>query len=160
MPLSTPKGDALYVSHEEWLAQLVNERHERNWNKIDRFVEAVRTMPPVEENTEEGTRGGGPEDELGSSLTVPRSFDVVGDIALLQNMPPGDEMERRRIGEIIMKKNKAIKVSLDCDIIDAALCHAHPRSFRWILAMCCPHVESRRHREGSGDHRIGHSCRH
>jgi tRNA wybutosine-synthesizing protein 3 len=144
MPLSTPNGDALYVSHEEWLARLVNERHERNWNKIDRFVEGVRTIPLNEEDTEEGTRGGDPEGGGGSNLTVPRSFDVVGDIALLHNMPPGDETERRRIGEVIMKKNKAIKVSHDCERLDAALRHAHPCPFRCISAMRCPHVESGR----------------
>jgi hypothetical protein len=144
MPLSTPNGDALYVSHEEWLAQLVNERHERNWNKIDRFVKGIRTMQPVEEDMEEGTWGGYPEGDSGSNLAIPRSFDVVGDISLLHSMPPGDETERRRIGELIMKKNKAIKVSRDCEITDAALYHVHPCSFRWLSAMCCPHVESGR----------------
>jgi tRNA wybutosine-synthesizing protein 3 len=132
MPLLSPNGDALYVSHEEWLAQLVNERHSRNWSKIDRFVEAIRTMPAVEECMEEEPWGGDQKVEFASILAVPRSFDVVGDIALLHNMPPGDEIERRRIGEIIMKKNKAIKVSLHCETTKAAKCHTYPCPLRWI----------------------------
>jgi hypothetical protein len=136
MPLSSPNGDSLYVSLEEWLAQLVNERHSRNWSKIDRFVEAIRTMPAVEECIEEDPWGG--DQKVESAVPVPRSFDVVGDIALLHNMPPGDEIERRRIGEIIMKKNKAIKVSLHCGRTEAAKCHTYLCSLRWISAMCCP----------------------
>ena len=103
MPLSLPNGQSLYVSQEEWLAELVNERHERNWTKIDRFVEAVRSMPPLFDDEEHH-----PEEENG--VPLPKSYDVIGDIALLHNMPEGDEVERLRIGEAIMKKNKAIKV--------------------------------------------------
>jgi len=103
MPLCLPNGQSLYVGHEEWLAQLVNERHERNWSKIDRFVEAVRAMPPVQEDLEE-------DFVAGDELAVPKSFDVIGDIALLAAMPDGDEEERRRIGEAIMSKNKVIKL--------------------------------------------------
>ena len=103
MPLCLPNGQSLYVSHEEWLAQLVNERHERNWSKIYRFVEAVRAMPPDDEDTEKGNIEEG-------DISVPKSFDVIGDIALLHNMPQGDKAERRRIGEAIMKKNKVIKL--------------------------------------------------
>lgn len=101
MPLCLPTGQPLYVNHEEWLAQLVNERHERNWNKIDRFVQAVRAMPPIEDDD---------DFEQGEEVDVPKSFDVIGDIALLHAMPDGDEQERQRIGEAIMKKNKAIKL--------------------------------------------------
>ena len=97
----TESSQSLYVGHEEWLAQLVNERHERNWNKIHRFVQAVRDMPPVQDDV---------EIDDGDELAVPKSFDVIGDIALLSSMPEGDEAERRRIGEAIMKKNKAIKL--------------------------------------------------
>ena len=55
MPLSLPTspGTGLYYNPDDedgtaknanWLAQLVNERHARNWKKIDRFVKAVRGL--------------------------------------------------------------------------------------------------------------------
>ncbi len=58
MPLSlpsTPRRGLFYncdddndessgVTNAEWLAQLVNERHCRNWKKIERFVEAMRSL--------------------------------------------------------------------------------------------------------------------
>lgn len=54
MPLSLPssRGRGLFYNADddgsaknaEWLAQLVNERHARNWKKIDRFVEAIRSL--------------------------------------------------------------------------------------------------------------------
>ena len=106
MPLCTPTGEPLYTSHAEWLAQLVNERHERNWSKVDRFVQAMRSLPSMDEETWEEH----PEDDSENSIAVPRSFDVVGDIAVITNMPQGDENERRKVGEAIMRKNKAIKV--------------------------------------------------
>lgn len=103
MPLCLPNGQALYDNHEEWLAQLVNERHDRNWSKIEKFVEAVRTMPLIIDEDDIDFYGNG-------DVAVPKSFDVIGDIALLHTMPEGSEEERRAIGEAIMKKNKAIKL--------------------------------------------------
>ena len=52
MPLSlpaSPERGVFYdpksgIDNAAWVAQLVNERHERNWAKIDRFVEAVRGL--------------------------------------------------------------------------------------------------------------------
>ena len=83
MPLSLPSGHPLYDGHEEWLKRLVNDRHTRNWSKIDRFVEAVRAMPPMEDDIEETLNGS-------DDVSIPKSFDVIGDIALLHNMPEGD----------------------------------------------------------------------
>eukprot|EP00977_Amphora_coffeiformis_P028117 scaffold34698_cov173-Amphora_coffeaeformis.AAC.5 len=91
MPLTTPEGTPILSTRSEWLASLVNERHERNWNKIDRFVKAAREMP-------------------GNGVRVPRSFDVVGDVAVLHTLATTDPDERKQIGEAIMKKNGAIKV--------------------------------------------------
>jgi len=107
MPLSTPDGSNPFAGHHEWLADLVNERHQRNWDKIDRFVQSVRDMPlSVEEddtcdNVDDAT-----------NLKVPKHFDVIGDIAVLNGVPPGDEEDQKRIGEAILNKNKAIKVWL------------------------------------------------
>jgi tRNA wybutosine-synthesizing protein 3 len=99
MPLTTPSGRQLH-DDPEWLAELVNERHERNWSKIQRFVESVRQMPPPNDNDFEE-----PLEALSSN--IPKSFDVIGDIAYLHAMPEGDP---EMIGNGIMKKNKRIKV--------------------------------------------------
>lgn len=103
MPLSLPSGHPLYNGQEEWLTQLVNNRHVRNWSKIDRFVEKVRAMLPIEDDMEETVNGG-------DDVSIPKSFDVIGDIALLHTMPEGDLDSRRQVGEAIMRKNKAIKL--------------------------------------------------
>eukprot|EP00980_Cylindrotheca_fusiformis_P020659 scaffold7703_cov127-Cylindrotheca_fusiformis.AAC.8 len=99
MPLTTPAGRELHDDYV-WLAGLVNERHERNWSKIGRFCKSVRDMaPPNDADLEE------PPEELSSN--VPKSFDVIGDVAYLHALPEGDA---ELIGEAIMKKNRHIKV--------------------------------------------------
>lgn len=102
MPLCTPEGCILTMD-PVWLAELVNERHERNWTKIDRFCQSVREMePPSDDNNF------GPEHNISEESTnVPRSFDVVGDVAYLHNLP---DSEPAKVGEAIMRKNKSIKV--------------------------------------------------
>ena len=114
MPLCTP-GDGSqnhpFRGHHTWLSELVNERHQRNWDKIDRFVQAARDMPAFV--VDDGVLGDDNVGENGDSTTgtkIPKSFDVIGDVAVLNTVPPGDEEELSAIGEAIMKKNKAIKV--------------------------------------------------
>ena len=99
MPLTTKSGIQLH-NDSNWLAELVNERHKRNWQKIERFCESVREMPSNEENYYEE-----PPEEISSN--IPKSFDVIGDIAYLHAMPDGDP---EQIGNAIMKKNKHIKL--------------------------------------------------
>ena len=99
MPLTTKSGIQLH-NDSNWLAELVNERHERNWQKIERFCESVREMPSNEESYYEE-----PPEEISSN--IPKSFDVIGDIAYLHAMPDGDP---EQIGNAIMKKNKHIKL--------------------------------------------------
>lgn len=103
MPLSTRDGNVLH-SDSTWLSELVNERHERNWSKIERFCQHVRAMaPPSEEDdSAEYPIAQSQEDPL-----VPRSFDVIGDVAYLHSMPEGDP---EQVGDAIMKKNKSIKL--------------------------------------------------
>ena len=111
-----------FQGHCAWLADLVNERHQRNWDKIDRFVQAVRDMPEtvvdddnyLNRDIEFADRMNGISNVLGTSNNMPKSFDVIGDIAVLNTMPPGDEEELENIGKAMMKKNKAIKVSVTC----------------------------------------------
>jgi tRNA (guanine37-N1)-methyltransferase len=110
MPLCTPSGSLLASSDTaslpEWLATLINERHERNWNKIIRFVKGVRELPPLELDEYHVEEEGLHEDVP----NVPRSFDVVGDVALLHAIQTDDPEERQAVGEAIMRKNKGIKV--------------------------------------------------
>jgi tRNA G37 N-methylase Trm5/tRNA(Phe) wybutosine-synthesizing methylase Tyw3 len=111
------------ITMTSWLAQLVNERHERNWSKMARFVQAVRDMEmPVDDDDDDDD-----EDDEDKSCArrevIPRSYDVIGDVALLHktktansssnnNVEDGEHQLQRfkAMGEAIMKKNKAIKV--------------------------------------------------
>jgi tRNA G37 N-methylase Trm5 len=102
MPLCAQDGRPL-VMDPTWLAELVNERHDRNWIKIDRFCQSAREMAPPRDDQDLTGEGSVSEDTVG----VPRSFDVVGDVAVLHNMP---EAEPERVGEAIMGKNKSIKL--------------------------------------------------
>ncbi|KAL7529993.1 hypothetical protein ACHAXR_004573, partial [Thalassiosira sp. AJA248-18] len=130
-------------ANADWLAQLVNERHARNWKKIDRFVEAMRSLDggvavdvvglgdtvvdvdgaihgidkvellTTEEYSHGGGGGGGGSNNskrASSGLPIPRSYDVVGDVAILNSLPQGDEETQRKVGEWIMSRNKAMKI--------------------------------------------------
>ena len=134
MPLSLPSSpqcglfynpDDKNDANAEWLAQLVNERHVRNWSKIERFVEAMKGLDENEEvdidvsqmNLEEqdnsdyeGSGSTAMTSRLDSRLPIPRSFDVIGDVAVLNSLPEGDADTMKEVGEWILKRNKAIKV--------------------------------------------------
>ena len=136
MPLSLPSSpqcglfynpDDKNDANAEWLAQLVNERHVRNWSKIERFVEAMKGLDENEEvdidvsqmNLEEqdnldyeGSGSTAMTSRLDSRLPIPRSFDVIGDVAVLNSLPEGDADTMKEVGEWILKRNKAIKVCL------------------------------------------------
>ena len=144
----------------DWLATLVNERHERNWGKINRFVQAVRNMPDTipddvldddeddreeeEENLVESSNNNAvvvssplshdyllqqdhdhhPQgwttnnNNSGNTVRIPKSFDVVGDIAILHTLATTNdnddeqhkEEEERAIAQAILKRNKALRV--------------------------------------------------
>jgi len=124
MPLTTPAGrDFLFRGHEEWLKELVNERHLRNWGKIDRFLEVVRSMPIDDVDAGEINSwiqdGGYLMKESNDIDHSPRRYDVIGDVAQLHSIP-GDisEEEIEKIGQSIMSKNKNIKVvALRSDVL-------------------------------------------
>lgn len=142
MPLSLPSSPrrGLFYNPDdendvnaEWLAQLVNERHVRNWSKIERFVEAMKDLNENEEvdidvsgmNLEEQGNldyehsvSNEKTSRLASGLPIPRSYDVIGDVAVLNSLPEGDEDTMKEVGEWILKRNKAIKV---CNIYDHSL---------------------------------------
>lgn len=117
MPLTAPDDSsvAFFCGREEWLSQLVKERYHRNWAKIDRFVTEVRNMPKDVDHVDgwwqnpshvQQTQLEGAE----KSVSVLRHFDIVGDVAILNQMPPGDANEREAVGKAIMSRNKAIKI--------------------------------------------------
>lgn len=122
MPLNIPQqnksqdANFLYVGQEEWLSELVNNRHIRNWKKIQRFVQAVRVMPKVIDDIasdwidlslkNDEHHFDHVEDNLVNSM--PKRFDVVGDVALIHGIP--HSQDREAIGKIIMERNKAIKI--------------------------------------------------
>lgn len=105
MPLMTRSGEDLVPRLTcEWLAELVNERHERNWSKIESFVGAVRSS--LELQTDDLMDDDTLLPDRGASL--PKSYDVIGDVALLHSLP--HESDAKLVGEAILRKNKAIKV--------------------------------------------------
>lgn len=135
MPLSLPTsvGSGLFynpdddgsVKNAEWLAGLVNERHVRNWKKIERFIESMRSLEeevPVDANNHDrdgeeqwtyvdaDVNTNDPFQSERTSSRLPRSYDVVGDVAILNCLPEGDEDEQRKVGDLIMSRNKAIKI--------------------------------------------------
>jgi tRNA(Phe) wybutosine-synthesizing methylase Tyw3 len=81
MPITTLDGASLVETFTcEWLAELVNERHERNWRKIQGFVELARCMTldddlayPVDEFMMIQQQ----EDVSEVANASPRSFDVI-----------------------------------------------------------------------------------
>jgi tRNA(Phe) wybutosine-synthesizing methylase Tyw3 len=105
MPLSlpsTPERGVFYnpedgesVKNAIWLAQLINERHARNWKKIERFVESMRSLDDdpvdlvdgddlggnrdvtdgVEWTMGDSNLGAGDIQSEGASLGLPRSYD-------------------------------------------------------------------------------------
>ncbi len=103
MPLCTRDGQVLHID-QFWLSELVNGRHERNWSKIERFCQNVRAMPPPVENDEQLDESTVLSNDVQS---IPRSFDVIGDVAYLHSIP---EIEPEKVGNAIMKKNKSIKL--------------------------------------------------
>eukprot|EP00978_Attheya_sp_CCMP212_P004412 scaffold9637_cov47-Attheya_sp.AAC.3 len=119
MPLlNFSNGTFLFSGQEVWLQELVNERHLRNWEKIARFVQHVRDMPPPTDADDDTLTHGWSTHAYESSDVAegetknkkPRKFDVVGDVAILNTMPPGTPEEREQIGKQIMSQNKAIRV--------------------------------------------------
>ncbi|KAL7467886.1 hypothetical protein ACHAXS_008108 [Conticribra weissflogii] len=148
MPLSLPtapgvgifyNGDEITEKNAEWLAQLVNERHVRNWRKIERFVEAVRKFNEMDECDELAHPGidadehddiddydgvnqsldgvmnrndNNSKSKSNSNLHV-RSYDVVGDVAILNSLPENvSEQSIQHLGESILTRNKGIKICL------------------------------------------------
>lgn len=131
LPLCDPVGVPLFSGQNEWLQSLVNERHHRNWAKIERFVKGVRAMPDVVDGIDAVNGMGGVElepmmEEIASTSSIhegystnalpktaiemPKRFDMVGDVAVLYSMPSTNKEGRESIGNAIMAKNKAIKV--------------------------------------------------
>lgn len=135
MPLTSPHGVPLFPNDAVWLQSQVNDRHRRNWAKIDRFTAALREMGDVEPDAlAAGLQGGFPvvafprvsgEDEeeeeeveeaeldrtssaIGGQRKGPRAFDVVGDVALLHKPPPPDD--RAAVGAAILKELPKVSV--------------------------------------------------
>jgi Methyltransferase TYW3/Met-10+ like-protein len=114
MPLQSPDGaiNLTDLLGREYLASLVNERHERNWDKIRRFEKALQQLSvhDVTAADADDLNGGDEVEAETDSVSVPKSFDVIGDVAIVNAMPSADPEERASIGNAILKKNRAIKI--------------------------------------------------
>lgn len=122
MPLTLPDGTWLFEGQAQWLQRLVNDRHQRNWSKIDRFTAACLAMPEpsddvgVVANDEYCSEGDDVDvGDIGDSGTKrarrpgPRRYDVVGDIAILNGVAPPLE-EREAVGKAIMADAGQVKL--------------------------------------------------
>ena len=138
---TTIPTDLTTLLGKQWLADQCNARHERNWTKLNRFVDAVRALSSVidEEGDEDNNNNDDDDDDDDgcdsdvdnqpylhtddtpttlddrrntSKVRPPRSFDVIGDVALLHGLPLLDlsEHERHNIGASILHTNKAIQI--------------------------------------------------
>ena len=104
-------GKCLYDTSElkEFLQRQVNEMcHARNWDKIRRFVEAVNEMPSEEELLD--TEIDSSEDPSNALNSKKKSFDVIGDVAVLNSLEHAEDIDPEILGQQILNKNKAIKV--------------------------------------------------
>jgi tRNA G37 N-methylase Trm5 len=129
MPLTTETGHSLISTiptddgtkgfSPTWLASLVNARHDRNAAKIARLVDAVRDnlttlLRNDDSSTEDGCLDGFAENDVPSEATprtIPKSYDVIGDVALIHSLPETANTESvGELGEAILQRNKAIKV--------------------------------------------------
>lgn len=138
MPLTLPDGTPLFEGHACWLQRLANERHARNWAKIDRFTAALREMPqasalrampqasaanrhklhdclpPDERGAAEGVSAASDDEGCQASGVAaarrpgPRRFDVVGDVAVLNCTVPPEE--REAVGKAILAEARQAKV--------------------------------------------------
>jgi tRNA G37 N-methylase Trm5 len=112
MPLSTPGGQKQFEGHEAWLQQLINERLERNWSKIRRCVQDIRELPEKAVDEEDDLVVD--SDATTSTQKFPKSFDVIGDVALFNSLPQDykeEDLDKlHELGTAILQKNKGIKV--------------------------------------------------
>ena len=120
MPLSVPSTDSnlgqpLLEGKEIWLQSLINERHVRNWSKIQRFTQAVKTMSIVESDNDYHDH-----DNDHDLYHLPKRYDVIGDVAIINhpnihssNLNETDSkltQSLQQLGQQILKKNKHIKM--------------------------------------------------
>ena len=115
----TPDCDA------EWLADVVNEKHERNWAKIRRFESAVgeaRSRLETRRACRDAARDARGDDDDDDDLDTadasnsqrrvrrPRAFDVIGDVAMLRAPLDADDAEAQRVGLAILSMNGKLRV--------------------------------------------------
>lgn len=119
MPLTSPHdGRFLYQGLEEWLAGVIHSHHLRNYEKIQKLIVALKQMaspaplPEQEEHSDDNTLELDATQNKDSRRRV-RSFEVIGDVALLHGVSEGYEGEAHSMEEMaasIMSKNKGIKI--------------------------------------------------
>ena len=102
MPLRLPSGDALFTpDHVAWLCDIVNEKHERNWAKIQRFETALADMRLDKQHDDDST------DDDASLASHPRRYDVIGDVAVLRSAVTENAAE---VGLAVMRTNGRIRL--------------------------------------------------
>jgi tRNA(Phe) wybutosine-synthesizing methylase Tyw3 len=112
MPLQSPDGavNLTDLLGRDYLASLVNERHERNWDKIRRFEQALLQLSVHDVMAADSDDLNFDQEDETDVVPVPKSFDVIGDVAIVNATLSADPKERARIGDAILRKNRAIKI--------------------------------------------------
>ncbi|KAJ1448132.1 S-adenosyl-L-methionine-dependent methyltransferase [Pelagophyceae sp. CCMP2097] len=119
MPLRSPSGEPLFFEAKgqaQWLVDIVNEKHLRNWAKIDRFETAVleasnRLSAHADAKDDDDASTDDDDDE--PAKKAPKSYDVIGDVAVLRSALDYETLGPTGIaavGDHVLKTNRKIKV--------------------------------------------------
>lgn len=132
MPLTVPGTQGQQdlfptLAQKEWLKTVVNGKHLRNWAKIDRLTAAVRELQHLDFS----------DDITAGVDKLPRHFDVIGDVALLHELPATclTENDAKDLGKKVVATNRQIKICAvrcgelvgDEKRVDLKILAGHPR---------------------------------
>ena len=130
----------LFEGNEQYLADLVNDRQNRNWYKISQFQNSIQTII----NNGGFDNSTNDNDNNNTSTTLPKRYDVIGDVALFHlpktitnnaNTDANEEIssssnnellleELKQIGQNIITKNKSINIC----VVRTNILHSYMRS--------------------------------
>lgn len=125
----------VFEGNEDWLASLVNNRQEKNWKKINRFVENIKLIPKTTSLTINNLLPSWDQNctlsnyeppfvrDLSSEILPVKLYNVIGDVAIIGTsiLPPSSvscdksiplslQSWYSKIGTSVLRGNKAIRI--------------------------------------------------
>ncbi len=124
MPITMPGSQGRkelfpLLEQKKWIQSIVNTKHERNWGKIEKLVNSIRAtligkrfLNDVTLSINSGDDNNDGKSEDNDNTTIPRHFDILGDVALIHKLPDDckTEQDEKDIADKILKSNKKIRV--------------------------------------------------